>query len=91
MLKLSTASQIHSLTYLSSGPIGFCYLNTYPIKNMKLIVIQRPKLHPVILFSNLFNLYSNIEDRLCGLVARVPGYRSRGPGSVPGATRFSEK
>jgi hypothetical protein len=29
-------------------------------------------------------------DRLCGLV-RVPGYRSRGPDSIPGATRFSEK
>jgi hypothetical protein len=30
--------------------------------------------------------------RLCGLVVRVPGYRSRGPGSIPGATRFfSEK
>jgi hypothetical protein len=24
-------------------------------------------------------------------VVRVPGYRSRGPGSIPGATRFSEK
>jgi hypothetical protein len=30
-------------------------------------------------------------DRLCGLVVRVPGYRSKGPGSIPGATRFSEK
>jgi hypothetical protein len=30
-------------------------------------------------------------DRLCGLVVRVPGYRSRGPGSNPGAARFSEK
>jgi hypothetical protein len=28
--------------------------------------------------------------RLCGLVVRVPGYRTRGPGSIPGATRFSE-
>jgi hypothetical protein len=28
--------------------------------------------------------------RLCGPVIRVPGYRSRGPGSVPGATRVSE-
>jgi hypothetical protein len=28
---------------------------------------------------------------LCGLVVRVPGCRSRGPGSIPGATRFSEK
>jgi hypothetical protein len=30
-------------------------------------------------------------DRLCGLVVRVPGYRSRGPGSIPDTTRFSEK
>jgi hypothetical protein len=29
---------------------------------------------------------------LCGQVVRVPGYRSRGPGSTSGATRFfSEK
>jgi hypothetical protein len=30
-------------------------------------------------------------DRLCGLVIRVPGYRSKGPGSILDATRFSEK
>jgi hypothetical protein len=30
-------------------------------------------------------------DRLCGLVVRVPGYRSWGPGWIPGASRFSEK
>jgi hypothetical protein len=30
------------------------------------------------------------KDRLCGLVVRVPLYRSRGPGSIPGTTRFSE-
>jgi hypothetical protein len=29
--------------------------------------------------------------RLGGLVVKVPGYRSRGPGSIAGATRFSEK
>jgi hypothetical protein len=29
--------------------------------------------------------------RLCGLVVRVLGYRSRGPGSIRGATTFSEK
>jgi hypothetical protein len=41
----------------------------------------------------LGNIYESsfIFDRLCGLVVRVPGYRSRGPGSIPGATRFSEK
>jgi hypothetical protein len=30
-------------------------------------------------------------DRLCGLVVRLPGYRSRDPGSIPGATRFPKK
>jgi hypothetical protein len=31
-----------------------------------------------------------IQYNLCGLVIRLPGYRSRGPGSILGATRFSE-
>jgi hypothetical protein len=30
-------------------------------------------------------------NRLCGLVVRVPGDKSRVPGSIPSATRFSEK
>jgi hypothetical protein len=30
-------------------------------------------------------------DYLCGQVVRVPGCRFRGPGLLPGATRFSEK
>jgi hypothetical protein len=34
---------------------------------------------------------SYLLHRLCGLVGRVPGYRPRGPDSIPGATRFSEK
>jgi hypothetical protein len=29
--------------------------------------------------------------RLYGLEVKVPGYRSRGPGSIPGDIRFSEK
>jgi hypothetical protein len=41
------------------------------------------------------NVLLNIEMktffyRLCSLVVIVPGYRSRGPGSIPSATRFSE-
>jgi hypothetical protein len=32
-----------------------------------------------------------ISGRLCGLVARAFGYRSRGPSSIAGAARFSEK
>jgi hypothetical protein len=31
------------------------------------------------------------SHRLCGLVVRVPGYRSRGPVSISGTTVFSEK
>jgi hypothetical protein len=30
-------------------------------------------------------------DHLCVLVVRVPGYRSRGTGLIPGTARFSEK
>jgi hypothetical protein len=32
-------------------------------------------------------LPSPFTDRLCGLVVRVPGYRSGGPSSIPGTTR----
>jgi hypothetical protein len=31
------------------------------------------------------------RDRLCRLIVGVPGYRSRGPISILGSTRFSEK
>jgi hypothetical protein len=31
-----------------------------------------------------------LKDHLYGLVVRVPGYRSRSLGSIPGATRSSE-
>jgi hypothetical protein len=49
--------------------------------------------YPNIFFCNpiLFVICISTFDRLCGLVVRVPGCRSRGPGSIPGATRFSEK
>jgi hypothetical protein len=66
--------------------------------NYKLIIMQSHILN--ITIHNLPSIHSdNVksfrhklqDDRLCGLVLRVPGYRSRGPGSIPGATRFSEK
>jgi hypothetical protein len=37
----------------------------------------------MIIFYALFNYH----DRLCGLVVRVLGYTSGGPGSIPGTTR----
>jgi hypothetical protein len=33
-------------------------------------------------------VYVYVWNRLCGLVVRVPGYRARGPGSIPDPTRF---
>jgi hypothetical protein len=39
---------------------------------------------------NGFGIDDWIYDRLCGLVVRVLGYRSRNQGSITGATRFSE-
>jgi hypothetical protein len=44
-----------------------------------------------ILFSFLFFFVNHYMDRLYGLVVRVSGYRSRGPVSIPSASRFSEK
>jgi hypothetical protein len=35
-----------------------------------------------------FSVKCITHDRLCGLVVRVLGYRSGGPGSIPGTTDF---
>jgi hypothetical protein len=41
--------------------------------------------------NNNKNKFNSPFNSLCALVVRVPGYRSRSPGSIPCATRFSEK
>jgi hypothetical protein len=38
--------------------------------------------------NGIFKYYLERNDLLCGLVVTAPGYRSRGPGSIPGSTRF---
>jgi hypothetical protein len=43
------------------------------------------------LFCMEVRIYIQYIDRLYDLVVTVPAYRSRGPGLIPGATRFSEK
>jgi hypothetical protein len=35
--------------------------------------------------------YRYLQAEVCRLVVRVPAYRSRGPGSIRGATIFYEK
>jgi hypothetical protein len=45
---------------------------------------------PAMYFRNIwfeFRPVFRILDRLCDLVVRVLGYRSGGPGSIPGTTR----
>jgi hypothetical protein len=44
-----------------------------------------PKYHMKIMLRN-YNAQVGSEDRLCGLVVIVLGYRSGGPGSIPGTT-----
>jgi hypothetical protein len=82
--------------------VGYTYFriltNKYEADNYEefqaLIIMIFIKI-PTIIFKILkfeFNILNSIMfDRLCGLVVRVSGYRSRGPGSIPGPTRFSEK
>jgi hypothetical protein len=45
----------------------------------------------MMLLSTLFQFDNNVttgmEDGLCGLMVRVHGYRSGGPGSIAGTTR----
>jgi hypothetical protein len=50
------------------------------------VIIRRSRF----IFLIIISINNSSTDRLCGLVVRVPGYRSRGPGSVPSATRFSD-
>jgi hypothetical protein len=40
-----------------------------------------------LLYTITYNLCVPDIDRLCGLVVRVLGYRSGGPGSIPGTIR----
>jgi hypothetical protein len=53
-------------------------------------LIHYRTLRPIYLRSILKTNISRY-DRLCGLVVRVPGYRSRTPRSIPGTTKFSEE
>jgi hypothetical protein len=82
----------HALSFLSLHWLHQCPL--LPCLCSQLISLSsdcclRIKLNSRI--SSTLNDYSyhHLSDCLCGLVVRVPGYRSRGPGSISGATRLS--
>jgi hypothetical protein len=46
-----------------------------------------PLLHPLPWMQLEYQSSWDYDDRLCGLVVRVLGYRSGGPGSIAGTTR----
>jgi hypothetical protein len=55
-----------------------------------MIDILNKSLFPSSLLTVLLFDVSDIKQIycLCGLAVKAPGYRYRGPGSIPGATRF---
>jgi hypothetical protein len=58
------------------------------VKRSKLLAGKRRYIVlPVRYELNVYGMQKKV-DRLCGLVVRVPDYRSRSPCSIPGATRF---
>jgi hypothetical protein len=60
--------------------------------NTLAIVYAHSQIPTVYIISvQVFLLSLALPNHLCGLVVRVLGYGSRGPSSIPGTTRFSEK
>jgi hypothetical protein len=75
------------LTELFSSQKFHTSFQTLPTKTqLIIIIIIIIKFVIIIIIIIIINI-----DLLRGLVVRVPDYRSRGPGSISGATRFSEK
>jgi hypothetical protein len=57
-------------------------------RNIKIIMFLGSKVRPVRRAdSPIIYEYVREADLLCGLVVRILGYRSGGPGSIPGTTR----
>jgi hypothetical protein len=49
--------------------------------------IKSPDFGEVLTIGKYFSPVNGLVNRLCGLVVRVLGYRSGGPGSIPGTTK----
>jgi hypothetical protein len=92
-----TTSQIQN-SLLKRKSISFSQSTlTYAVKFCSLLAIHaiNAKGTPICHFTYIldFFLLQMVHAAAClyGLVGRVPGYRSRGSGSIPGPVRFSEK
>jgi hypothetical protein len=91
---LTRGTPIFYSNICSNPPSVFLLLGHSPFLNLILSRIssfQTRNIQSTNMFlrTHFWNYYRNYS--LCGLVVRVPGYWSRGAGSIPGATRFSVK
>jgi hypothetical protein len=96
LIDVSCFSVPLTMSSLTPGGMRTSYLRPLFYSISSKMVDRSSALHaghslPTGTFLIFSSVTGNRSDRLCGLVVRVPGYRSRGPGSIPGATRFSEK
>jgi hypothetical protein len=66
-------------------------LHSYMLVPIQVFGVAPQMMMMMMMMMIIIIIITSATDRLCGLVVRVPGYRSRDPGSIPGATRFSEK
>jgi hypothetical protein len=76
-----------------SGDISAAYIINISISNTNAVASQFEEVITLI-FPEVPVIPTLQPPKLycfCGLVDRVSGYRSTGPGSIPGVSRFSEK
>jgi hypothetical protein len=87
--------RVEPLPYTASVHSAFLYEH-WPLRHTPILLLFAIFLHLFtslqllaisVWSSHVFSICSYFWDRLCGLVVRVLGYRSGGPGSIPGTTR----
>jgi hypothetical protein len=95
-------TEVHVTEVLKTPPLLFAYRSDFNIyesvvssatasnrmeQNRLAILLRHFQLTTFIYSMYYIRNVSSGCDRLCDLVVRVFGYRSRGPGSIPGTTR----
>jgi hypothetical protein len=97
---VANSTQIQSRVNFLMNQVLFCYRRS----QLCILVMRQQHTHSFssffrptslpasleFVFSYVFVLPHSRFDCLCGLVVRVLGYRSVGPGSIPGTTRKKE-
>jgi hypothetical protein len=85
MMAAVSITAFQQVTYSSSVERYRCFCAIHYLHFLKKCSQYIPSKKTVKFF--VLFLVMMLCDRLCGLVVRVLGYRSGGPGSIPGITR----